>query len=244
MKENTEFARKIGRLSKSTAYLDFCEEVCGYRIALFNMMDRAQLDYIFRSIPILPSDTVLDVGCGDGGILRALSEKTGCAGVGVDLLKNADGEKLCFIQDDIDEITRYSLNPAVTLCIDSLYFSADPEKLVRRLCGLTGKGVYLFYSQYLFEGCETEKYKLQSDATLLGEILRRNAIPYTVLDYSENERALYSRSISVLEKRKAAFFAEGNGDLNEEKFKEQETGLRLYDEGCASRYLYILPPLS
>lgn len=244
MKENAEFARKIGRLANSAAYLDFCEEVCGYRIALFNMMDRAQLDFLFRSIPILPSDTVLDVGCGEGGILRALAEKTGCAGVGVDLLKNTGGKKLSFIQDDIDEIGRYSLRPSVTLCIDSLYFSTDPEALVRRLYEFTQNSVYLFYSQYLFDGCKAEKYKLQSDATLLGEILRRNAIPYTVLDYSENERALYSRSISVLKKRKTAFLAEGNGDLYEEKLKEQETGLRLYDEGCASRYLYILTSVS
>jgi hypothetical protein len=37
-----EFDNRIGRLTKSKAYLDYCEEVYGYRIYLFNMMDQEQ----------------------------------------------------------------------------------------------------------------------------------------------------------------------------------------------------------
>ena len=40
-----EFSEKIERLTRSSAYLDFCEEVYGYRVYLFNMMDKQQIDF-------------------------------------------------------------------------------------------------------------------------------------------------------------------------------------------------------
>ena len=39
-----EFQTRIGCLSRSRAYLDFCEAVYGYRLTLLNMMDREQID--------------------------------------------------------------------------------------------------------------------------------------------------------------------------------------------------------
>ena len=56
-----EFDNRIGRLTKSKAYLDYCEEVYGYRIYLFNMMDQEQLDYLFHAIPLSTSDTILEI---------------------------------------------------------------------------------------------------------------------------------------------------------------------------------------
>lgn len=70
-----EFDNKIKRLTKSKTYLDYCEEVYGYRMYLFNMMDEEQLDFVFDSIPLSADDTVLDLGCGTGSILNALVKK-------------------------------------------------------------------------------------------------------------------------------------------------------------------------
>ena len=81
-----EFDNKINRLTKSTAYLDYCEEVYKYRMYLFNMMDKEQLDFIFNVIPLSFRDIVLDMGCGSGSILNALAEKSGCNGIGIDQL--------------------------------------------------------------------------------------------------------------------------------------------------------------
>ena len=39
-----EFQTKIGLLSRSQAYLEFCQKVYGYRLMLLNMMDREQID--------------------------------------------------------------------------------------------------------------------------------------------------------------------------------------------------------
>lgn len=83
-----EFDNKISRLTKSTAYLNYCQEVYGYRMYLFNMMDREQLDFIFNNISLRDNDTILDIGCGYGTILNTLTEKHGCSGIGVDQLSS------------------------------------------------------------------------------------------------------------------------------------------------------------
>lgn len=239
-----EFENKISRLTKSGAYLDFCEEVYGYRMYLFNMMDKEQLDFVFNSIPLSSNDTVLDLGCGSGSILSTLVEKSGCFGVGIDQLNRdfveAKDISMKYLRGDIDRISDYSLNPTVTLSIDSLYFIRDPEALLCYLYGIKNNRMYLFYSQYLFEDSPLGKDALRGGSTKIADILNRNSIPYKTIDFSENERILYERSLNALKKREEEFKREGNADLFEEKLKEQLMGKQLYDSGNASRYLYII----
>ena len=238
-----EFDNKIGRLTKSKAYLDFCEEVYGYRMYLFNMMDRQQLDFVFNSIPLSSDDTLLDLGCGSGSILNLLAEKYGCSGIGIDQL-NSDvigksSKSVTYINGDIDKLPDYKLKPTVTLSIDSLYFSSDMDKLLRYLSGLPNNKMYLFYSQYLFE--ETgDRGTLLGPYTKLADVLNQSGFSYETVDYSENERLLYERALAALEKRKEEFISEGNLDLYEGKLKEDAFGKHLYDNGLASRFLYIV----
>lgn len=240
----SEFDNKISRLTKSGAYLDYCEEVYGYRMYLFNMMDKEQLDFVFKSIPLSPDDTVLDLGCGSGSLLNALAKNSGCSGVGIDQLNSGtvriESENLIYLMGDIDDIEKYHLHPTVTLSVDSVYFSRNPEALIRSLCGIKNNRIYLFYSQYLFEDRAAEKNVLQGDHTKVADILRRINAPYEIINYSKNEKALYERSLYTLEKLEDAFKGEGNYDLYEDKVKEQRIGKHLYDTGNASRYLYII----
>lgn len=238
-----EFDNKIGRLTKSKAYLDFCQEVYGYRMYLFNMMDKQQLDFVINSIPLSPDDTLLDLGCGSGSILKLLAEKYGCSGIGIDQLNSDAIEKssksVTYINGDIDRLPDYNLKPTVTLSIDSLYFSNDFNTLLRHLRRLKNNRMYLFYSQYLFEDTGARSI-LRADYTKLADILKQNAFSYETIDYSENERLLYERALAALEKRKEEFRKEGNFDLYEGKHKEDIYGKYLYDNGLASRFLYIV----
>lgn len=239
-----EFGNKIGRLTKSKAYLDFCEEVYGYRMYLFNMMDKEQLDFVFNSVPLSSGDTVLDLGCGPGSVLNLLTEKYGCLGVGIDRLNN-DIVKIrnrsgVYINGDIDRIPEYRLKPAVTLSIDSLYFSNSPEALLRHLCGISNNRMYLFYSEYLFEETPAGRETLRGSETKVAGILNKIRIPYETVEYSKNERSLYEKSLLALKKREEEFRNEGNYDLYENKLNEDRLGKCLYDNGLASRYLYII----
>jgi len=237
-----EFSEKISRLTKSKAYLDYCEEVYGYRTYLFNMMDKEQLDFLMNSVPLSSDDTVLDLGCGSGSILRLLAQKYGCRGIGIDQLEIdvTDGNGITYINGDIDQICGYHLTPTVTLSIDSLYFSKDLDHLLRQLYDFGGSRLYLFYSQYLFDEAAGDRSILRGDHTKVADILNKNGISYGTIVYSENERLLYERSLAALKKRKKEFYEEGNADLYENKRKEDMMGKHLYDKGIASRYLYII----
>jgi len=239
-----EFDNKINRLTKSNAYLDYCEEVYEYRMYLFNMMDKEQLDFVFNVIPLSFKDIVLDMGCGSGSILNALIKKSGCSGIGIDQLSSTtvtfESKNIKYLNGDIDDIEKFNLHPTVTLLVDSIYFSRDPEKLIRNLCHIKNNRIYLFYSQYLFENDIADKGVLRGDFTNIADILKKIKVSYKVIEYSKNERILYEKSLYALEKRKKAFISEGNFDLYEDKMKEQQLGKHLYDTGNASRYLYII----
>ncbi|WP_303869464.1 hypothetical protein [Acetobacterium wieringae] len=236
-----EFDNKIKRLTKSKAYLDYCEEVYGYRMYLFNMMDKEQLDFVFDLIPLSVDDTVLDLGCGSGSIVNALVKKYRCFGIGIDQLDSdtIEIENAKYLQGDIDNFIDFQLQPTVTLSVDSIYFSCDSEALIRSLCAVKNNRVYLFYSQYLFDDA-VDKRILQGHFTRVADILKNLQVPYEMIDYSRNERILYERSLSALEKRKAAFKSEGNYDLYVDKMNEQKMGIQLYETGNASRYMYII----
>lgn len=239
-----EFSEKIERLTRSSAYLDYCEEVYGYRAYLFNMMDKQQIDFVLGSIPISSEDKVLDLGCGPGSILNMLVKKYGCLGVGIDQL---DGEIIkrtsmafSYINGDIDRISNCGLNPTVTLSIDSLYFSKDLDKLIKQLKDFENNMMYLFYSQYIFDEALGDRSILHSQKTKIADVLNNNNISFKTVDYSENERLLYENSLKVLKKYKKAFEYEENIDLYEQKLKEDMTGQELYEKNLASRYLYII----
>ena len=125
------------------------------------------------------------------------------------------------------------------MSIDSLYFSNDMDTLLRHLRGLGNNKIYIFYSQYLFEDTE-EKSTLRADHTKLADILNQCGFSYETIDYSENEWSLYERALAALEKRKEEFKNEGNFDLSQGKLKEDIFGKHLYDNGLASRFLYIV----
>lgn len=240
-----EFETKIGRLTKSKAYLDFCEEVYGYRMYLFNMLDKEQLDFVFNSIPLTADDNLLDLGCGSGNILNYLVNKYGCSGTGIDLLENAalaakSSRSVSYIKGDIDSLPEYQLNPSVVLSVDSLYFSKDLSALLCTICSIQNCRKYLFYSQYRFEETYTDTGTLQADNTRVSDILYLNGFSYEAINYSRNEQLLYDKCLTALEKRKEDFRNEGNADLYESKFEETMLGKRLYDKGHASRFLYII----
>lgn len=240
----SEFDNKLERLTRSSAYLNFCEEVYGFKMYLFNMMDKQQLNYIFNSVSISEKDTLLDLGCGYGSVLDGLVTKYGCRGIGIDQLNSEivqrSSRKFTYVNGDIDNISNYDLKPSITIAIDSLYFSNDLNSLIMYLKSIKNNKLYLFYSQYIFDENSIEKSILEYDKTKLAQIFKKNSINYKFVDFSENERRLYENSIKTLPKYREMFMLEGNTDLYEAKLKEDTYGIKLYDKNLAARYLYII----
>lgn len=243
-KVKDEFNDFIDRATSSEAYLNYCTEAYGYRMGLFNMMDKAQLDFLFSNISIAKNDSILDLGCGNGCILDFLMKKYQCHGVGIDMLETDKFKKynrsFDYIEGNIDELESYGICPNITVAVDSLYFINDLDRLVKKLTDIKENRLYLYYSQYIFDENQEEKAILDRSNTRLAKSLNHARINYKIIDYSENERNLYENGLQILPKYKDAFAQEGNTDLYERKINENLFGKELYDKGRASRFLYIV----
>lgn len=240
----TDFNRLVSSATDSKSYLDYCTELYGYPMPLFNMMDKEQLDYLFKTIQVAKNDTVLDLGCGSGSILNYLVQKYKVRGIGIDQLDEAIvkkcSNKISYIEGDIDNLSLYNIKPKITFAIDSFYFSSDLNGLVRMLKSIKNNRLYVFYSQYIFEQLKKDKSLLHFDNTRIACIFQENNLQYRVVDYSTNEHSLYDKALKILPKYKDAFEAEGNGFIYENKLKENIAGKDMYDKGLSSRYLYIV----
>lgn len=239
-----EFNGMISRAVSSQAYLDFCSEVSGYRMLLFNMMDKPQLDYLLNAVPINKEDTILDLGCGEGSILNYLVQKYQCQGIGIDQVNSEivmkNNKLIKYINGSIDELEKYKLNPSITVAIDSMYFSNNLDKLLSTVTSTKDNRLYLYYSQYIFDENKEDRNILDYNNTSLAKSLEKAEVSYRVINYSENERNLYERTLEILPKYREALEIEGNGNIYIKKLNESRFGKELYDKNCASRYLYIV----
>jgi len=239
-----EFNDLIDCATSSQVYLDYCTELYGYRMYLFNMMDKFQLDYLFNNISISKNDSILDLGCGSGSILNYLMQKYQCQGTGIDQLNTEiikkENKLFTYINGNIDEIESCNLSPNITISVDSLYFSSRLNRLLEILTKINGNRLYLYYSQYVFDKKNEDKNILKCDHTRIAESLKKAGIKYKTIDYSENERYLYEKAMQILPKYEEAFEQEGNKTLFEKKMNENKLGKELYDNNCANRYLYII----
>jgi len=239
-----EFNDLIDCATSSEVYLDYCTELHGYRMYLFNMMDKFQLDYLFNNISISKNDSILDLGCGSGSILNYLMQKYQCQGTGIDQLNTEiikkENKLFTYINGNIDEIESCNLSPNITISVDSLYFSSRLNRLLEILTKINGNRLYLYYSQYVFDKKNEDKNILKCDHTRIAESLKKAGIKYKTIDYSENERYLYEKAMQILPKYEEAFEQEGNKTLFEKKMNENKLGKELYDNNCANRYLYII----
>jgi hypothetical protein len=185
----------------------------------------------------------LDLGW-DLKYFESLVEQYGCAGVGIDQIDpdfmQKSNKSITFINGDVDHISDYQLKPTVTLSVDSLYFCKDLDALVRDLCSLSSNRMYLFYSQYLFDENEGDKSILQKDHTRIADILKQNGVSYEAIDFSENERRLYEKSLIALKSAKKRLHTREIRICFQVAIARICWEKQLYETGRACRFLYIV----
>lgn len=165
-----------------------CYEIAPPRVQQYF---QRELDFVLDHIK--PGDTVLDLGCGYGRTLPALSRKAGKV-VGIDnsfyslvlaqettgglancSLVQCDAACLAFGADAFD----------VVICIQNgiSAFHSDQKELLKESLRVTKTGGTVLYSSYsaTFWDHRLDWFRMQADAGLLGEIDDENTHPGVII---------------------------------------------------------------
>jgi len=141
---------------------------------------RAEIDFVLKNIK--SSDTVLELGCGYGRVLKPLAQKARSV-IGIDS-SPANIESAKDYLSEYHNIQFLTMNAAELAfrdnCFDKVIciqngisaFHVDPEKLISEALRVVKKNGLMLFSSYSdkFWNERLEWFKIQSEYRLLGEI--------------------------------------------------------------------------
>lgn len=231
---------------KNEVFKEYCQKVYGIDFSQDGFNDLDQINDLLRHTILDKNSTVLDIGCGNGKMLKYIQEKTDASIYGFDFSNKAieTAQKICgnksnFQVGAIGEIEyRQDMFDLIT-AMDSIHFAKDMNKLVIQIYGwLKPDGSFICSYQ------EREKTKktLDTDTTELAKAFRYNDLAYTVIDYTNQMYELLKRQKEVLLSMKEKFFANNMKTWYENAMKTSESANILYEEFRKenARYHYIV----
>lgn len=200
--------------ASSQAFRDFCKDAYGQDFSQDGFSDATQVDRLLARMPKNNGLHVLDVGCGNGKMLRYIQQKTGAFIHGFDYAehaiefacamgcKNAD-----FRVGVMGEIDYQPESFDVVTSMDSLYFAPDMSAFVGQIRRwLKPDGLLLVGYQ---EGDVMPRTGGPHD-TVLAHALRDNHMPYTVEDITADTYRLMHRKREAALRHQAALVNEGH----------------------------------
>ncbi|MFZ5981600.1 MAG: class I SAM-dependent methyltransferase [Candidatus Zixiibacteriota bacterium] len=139
---------------------------------------QAEIDYVSGFIH--PHDTVLELGCGYGRVLRPLAEKAGyllgidTSRASLDLARQNVPPRVGLVQTDASQLSLRDNSFDLVVCIQNgiSAFHVDPATLFRESIRVTKKNGKILFSSYT-ESFWPERivwFKTQAKLGLLGEI--------------------------------------------------------------------------
>lgn len=229
--------------SNSSAFKDFCIEAYGADLSLDGFSDIDQINMI---LPYINDEytKVLDIGCGDGKVLKYLNSKTGARIHGFDYSKNAIeyakdyNEAADFKVGIIGEIDYPDESFDVIISMDSVYFAKDMTLFLSQVKRwLKPNGVFFVAYQ---EGDVMEKTD-NSDTTMFAKSMKELDWEYEVCDITIDSYNMLKKKREIALKYKDRFDEEGNsmwGDLLISQTDYILSGEEEYLKQMA-RYIYI-----
>jgi ubiquinone/menaquinone biosynthesis C-methylase UbiE len=238
----------FSRAASSRAHAELCEQVYGKNLCQHGLMDMTQLERMLQILDLGKRSCLLELGCGNGMIAEYIAATTGAqvtgldiSGVGIQqaLERTKDrSSQLAFIQTDMLCLDFPPNRFDSVIAIDSLYFVSDLLALLDRLDAivLPGGQLGVFWSSW--QGDDDPASLLQASETPFAQALKKRGLPYQAWDLTVQEIEHWTRKLQVVNRLKAAFEAEGNQFLFNNRFLEANTHQRFVSAGRVSRYFY------
>uniref|UniRef100_UPI004055AA4A class I SAM-dependent methyltransferase n=1 Tax=Acetatifactor sp. TaxID=1872090 RepID=UPI004055AA4A len=231
--------------AQSEVFKGYCEEAFGADFSQDGFSDLNQINTILSYIPKKSSLHILDIGCGNGKMLKYLQSKTDAYIHGFDYSEKAietacmeSNEKSDFRVGVIGEMEYPEELFDVAISMDSLYFAKDMSQFVGQIrMWLKEDGRFLIGYQ---EGDVMPKTE-NSETTMIARALRENHFRYQVTEITEETYRMLQRKRESILKYKEAFLNEGLKEWYEMVLGQTECATISLDEYRTqnARYLFV-----
>lgn len=231
---------------QSNAFKAFCIDAFGKDFSQDGFSDIEQVNMILPFIKEGPETKVLDIGCGNGKMLKYLQKMKNCSIYGFDYSENAISSAKCgsktnaeFKEGIIGEIEYPENFFDVIISMDTMYFAKDMTAFVGQIKKWLKPNGTLFVAYQ--EGDVMPKTE-NENTTVLAEAFKKNELTYIVSDITKQTYEMLKRKRQAAILHEAEFLAEGNKEWFDMLMGQTECATGSYEHfsSTMSRYIYVV----
>ena len=209
------------------------------------------LDDLLGRLDLKPGNTVLDLGCGAGGIAEYISDQTGARVTGIDISTSAievaqartvaKRDRLSFVIGDLNGLDLQPSSFDAAISLDALYWVSDLDRTLDDiLVSLRPGGQFAVHTLHGRDAGEPIE-AMEAQASSIANALDRRGLSYEVSEHTANNAAFWQRNYQAAVDLRDAFWAEGNVWIADSLIREaEEEFLPAFDAGLMARYLFHL----
>lgn len=229
----------------SRAFQAFCKDAFGEDFSQDGFSDITQIDRILEYIPAGEEVHILDIGCGNGKMLRYLQKKTGAyihgfdySGEAIKTAKELFTHKADFREGVIGEVDYEENSFDLITSMDTIYFAKDMSEFVAQVKRWLKKdGVFFVGYQ---EGDVMPKTE-GIETTVLVKALQQNGLKYEATDITRQTYDMLRKKREAAIAHQEQFIAEKQEDWFDLLLLQTECATETYEEFAwkMARYLFV-----
>jgi ubiquinone/menaquinone biosynthesis C-methylase UbiE len=234
----------------SKSHTRLCERVFGKDLCQDGQADMESIDSLLSHLELTEGGTLLDLGCGAGGISEYASDTTGARVTGLDFAPTAietanartqdKRDRLHFVQGDMNALDLPEQSFDAVMSVDTIYWAEDIDNALSSIARLVKPGgrlgIFIAHTPDYGEGPDS----MEPDGSWIAVSLSRLGLEYDVYDFTESFLGFWPRMKKVAVELYDDFVAEGNEFIYAALLKDADDDYLLRGEaGELRRYLYI-----
>lgn len=239
-----EYEAFYAMTKKSAVFKDYCREAFGADFSQDGFSDMQQIQRILNYVPEEKDVHILDIGCGNGKMIKYIQDKKNCFVHGFDYSENAikaarkDSKNAEFKVGIIGEAEYPDNLFQLVISMDTMYFAKNMEKFVAQIFRwLKSNGVFFCGYQ---EGDIMPRTD-NSETTVLAQAFSKNGIKYEALDITKETYEMLRNKRKSAEKYKNRFEQERLKNWYFMLMGQTDCAMVSYEEYRQknARYLYV-----